>query len=263
MSARGPHALASRAPLDSQLYRAETWAALATFDNTRCVGRCCSSKAQAKSRSSVALDFLVHTGLHRSGTGADGFGDMGAFRYGWPFTHVPAQARRLLRAPPIPVAIVTLALSAFFGLAGAAASLVLWSLSFIRSMLGHDGRVEDDVFPEDLPPGVHWLIIDSPLSWAAVEHVCRAIGPQEFGTTSIVLDLRTLKTFQGLPGASPAELLRVAGNVASHVVALASTALVREFSLGQDQDPPNGYIHVQSVAAAVAKVRVWHSPVNP
>lgn len=187
---------------------------------------------------------------------------MGAFRHGWPFTHVPAQARRLLRTPFIPVAIATLALSAFFGLAGAAASLVLWSLSFIRTMLGHEGRVDDGVVPEDLPPGVHWVIIDSPLSWAAIEYVCRAIDPQEFGTTSIVLDLRTLKTFQGLPGTSPAELLRVAGNSASRVVVLASTALVREFSLGQDQDPPHGYIHVQSVAAAVAKVRVWHSAMN-
>lgn len=189
--------------------------------------------------------------------GADGFGDMGSFRYGWPFTHVSAQVRRLLRAPALPVAIATLALSTLFGVAGAAASLVLWSLCLIRIMLGRDNRLDDGVVPEGLPRGVHWLVIDSPLNLAAAEHVCGAIAPREFRTTNIVLDLRTLETFQGLPGASPVQLLTVVRNVASRVVVLASSALLREFS--PDQDLPNGCVHVPSAAAAVAQIRVWHS----
>lgn len=178
---------------------------------------------------------------------------MVAPRHSWPFTRAAAQVRSALRTPAVPLALVTGVLAVAFGTLGSAAALALWSLHLVRVFMRCEDR-RSGAIPEGLPRGTHWLVVDSPLAWVAAERVCRAIESHGLGATGIVLDLRSIGTLRGLPGASPARLLATARAATSRIVVVASDALMHEFAHA-DGVSRGGCVYARTAAAAVAYLR--------
>lgn len=173
------------------------------------------------------------------------------------------QVRRVLLSPTSPLALASLVLSVLFGTSGVAAALALWSLYLIRASLRGDDEQHEQhasLIPEGLPQDTHWLVIDSPLGFVAGEQVCRMITPEEFRTTTIVLDLRGLSTLDGLPTALP-QLLSAARCAGPRIIVLSSETLLSE--LLRERHVLQGCVFMQTAAGAVAQIRLWRFKLKP
>ena len=157
---------------------------------------------------------------------------------------------RVQRAVLVLLGLIALALIGLFALPVAMAATVLLSLYLIRGLLrGND--TESLIVPEGLPPGAHWLVIDSPLGIAAAEHVCRSIDLTAHPPMSIVLDLRGISTVDGL---STTRLLDAVRTASPRIVVVGNDNVVRDFLNGEIA---GSVVHVHTAPEAVAQLRTW------